>query len=259
MSANCPVCDASSGLLDVVDFSKSCEELNGKFLPLSGMPIYYARCDSCGFTFSPTMYSWSIDEFSQFVYNEGYVEIDPDYVTFRPNGNASMLTSLVKSVPPGFRHLDYGGGEGLLSEMMRDQGWDSQSYDPFVDGPLVASNYGTFDLVTAFEVFEHVPDVNRLMTDLVDLMKRPGIVLFSTILSDGEIHKNQRLQWWYAAPRNGHISLFTRTSLERLAARNDINFGSFSETLHAVWNEFPAWAAHWLGGKTKLPTASNAG
>jgi hypothetical protein len=41
-------------------------------------------------------------------------------------------------------------------------------------------------------------------------------VLFSTLLSDGEIVRGRPLRWWYAAPRNGHISLFSAQSL-RLA------------------------------------------
>ena len=38
-------------------------------------------------------------------------------------------------------------------------------------------------------------------------------MLFSTALSDGGLARNQRLRWWYASPRNGHISLFSHRSV----------------------------------------------
>ena len=72
---------------------------------------------------------------------------------------------------------------------------------------------GSFDLVTAFEVFEHVPDIDILFTDLQSLVKAEGLILFSTLLSDGEIGRDRPLSWWYASPRNGHISLFSAQSL----------------------------------------------
>jgi hypothetical protein len=38
--------------------------------------------------------------------------------------------------------------------------------------------------------------------------------MFSTLLSDGNIKLGQKLTWWYASPRNGHISLFSRRQPE---------------------------------------------
>ena len=40
----CPICATTAKLFDVVDFNKSCEEARGKFLELSGQPVYYAHC-----------------------------------------------------------------------------------------------------------------------------------------------------------------------------------------------------------------------
>jgi SAM-dependent methyltransferase len=246
MNLGCPVCDSTAPLLDVVDFNKSCEEIRGKYAPLSGQPIYYAQCGTCGFSFSPTMYGWTLEEFASRVYNDAYIEFDPDYVTIRPSANTDTLLAMVRKLPDGFRHLDYGGGDGLLSALLRDSGWDSHSFDPFVDGPLEADKLGTFDLVTAFEVFEHVPDVQALMKDLKALLKTSGVVLFSTMLNDGHLRAGERIQWWYASPRNGHISLFSRDSLGRLGTAHSLTLASFTEGFHAFWYKLPEWAAHWL-------------
>ncbi len=53
-----------------------------------------------------------------------------------------------------------GGGNGNLSEKLSAANWQSTSYDPFPNGSVNLSEIGTFDLITAFEVFEHVPQVN---------------------------------------------------------------------------------------------------
>ena len=85
--------------------------------------------------------------------------------------------------------------------------------------------------------------MNHLVSTLRSLVEEDGIVLFSTFVSDGKIARNQRLQWWYASPRNGHISLFSRTSLGLLGEKAGFKLVSCSANLHAYWREMPPWAA----------------
>lgn len=242
----CPVCNGATTSHDSVDFSKSCVEAKGVFLPTSGLPIEYRLCHECGFCFSPTMYRWTVAQFEERVYNDAYSEVDPDHITIRPVANANSLRSMFPDLPSAVSHLDYGGGQGLLSDLMRDSGWNSKSYDPFLDQGLPVAELGKFDLITAFEVFEHVPDVNALISDLEALLSANGVILFSTLLSDGEIAPNKPLTWWYAGPRNGHISLFSKKSLGILAARAGFLVASSSSATHAFWRTVPAWARHLL-------------
>ena len=238
----CPVCASATSLLDVVDLNKSCEEARGLFLPIAGVPVYYSLCDKCGFCFAAELHRWSIDEFSARIYNDDYKQVDPDYLEGRPRANAQLLANMFKNQVLDIRHLDYGGGNGVLSAELFAAGWNSTSYDPFVDGPL-SEDLGTFNLVTSFEVFEHVPDVNHLISTLSSLVEEDGMVLFSTLLSDGILARNQRVQWWYASPRNGHISLFSRGSLALLGKKEGFDLVSFSPNLHAFWRKIPSWAA----------------
>lgn len=240
----CRVCGEPSSLFDVVDFNRSCEEARGLFLDLAGTAVYYARCAACGFCFAPEFSEWSLEDFRQRIYNDGYAQVDPDYLESRPRGNAALLSSLFGAHAGTFRHLDYGGGNGALAGMLQGLGWESSSYDPFVDLGTRVEDLGRFDLVTAFEVFEHVPDVRRLMDDLSTLRAADGIVLFSTLLSDDHIRPQQRLSWCYAAPRNGHVSLFSKRSLALLAQSAHVNFGSFNQDLHAFFAQVPPWARH---------------
>jgi SAM-dependent methyltransferase len=240
----CAICGGPCSLLDVVDFNKSCEEARGKYLGLSGIPIYYAICNNCGFCFSPDMANWEKREFQDRVYNDDYVEVDPDYVDARPKANVAQLISMFGERGTSIRHLDYGGGNGQLSRMLNDNGWQSRTYDPFVNSGLPIDQIGKFDLITAFEVFEHVPDVQELLSNLRTLLAPRGVILFTTLLSDGHITPGKRLSWWYASPRNGHISLFSRMALKQAAQRYNVKFGSFSEGFHMFFTDVPVWAQH---------------
>lgn len=238
----CAICGGAAAAFDVVDFNKSCEEVRGRFLPLSGKPIYYFRCPKCGFCSAPEMVSWSKERFLADIYNDDYATVDPDYASERPVTNARMLTAMFPAFA-GRRHLDFGGGNGVLSQALQDSHWSSTSFDPLVDTGINPENLGHFDLISAFEVFEHVPDIHQVLGLLSSSLRAEAVLVFSTGLSDGEIIPNGRLTWWYAAPRNGHISLFSRASLEHLAKRYGFGFQSMKPWLHMfVRSALPEWA-----------------
>ena len=243
MSASplCPVCQSSSTLYDVVDFNKSCEEPRGKYLPVLGAPIYYAICDQCELLFAADMIGWSDEQYRALVYNDDYVQIDPDYVSKRPLANADYLQGAFQSVRGQIRHLDYGGGNGALSEALRAQGWDSTSFDPFYDDRAAQPSLGRFNMITAFEVFEHVPDPKVLIADLQGLLADDGIVLFSTLVSDGQIRRPGRLTWWYASPRNGHICIYSTRALKSLAAQGGFKVQTFNPSTHMYYRTLPAY------------------
>ncbi len=244
LEIKCPVCSGPSNPLDVVDFNKSCEELRSLYIPLSGIPIYYYLCSVCHFCFAPEFQHWSLTDFEEKIYNNDYTIFDPDYLNIRPTNNAEVLVEIFDEQKAQIKHLDYGGGNGLLSRLLRAKGWDSSSYDPFVNEGMNLNDLGKFNLITAFEVFEHVPNISLLMANLLSLINNNGIILFSTLLSNDKIIQNKRITWWYASPRNGHISLYSVSSLQHLAKQSGFNFLSLSDGLHAFWNTIPLWANH---------------
>lgn len=245
---SCPICNAPCLLLDTVDFNKSCEDEKGQVFAPAGVPVDYSLCTNCGFCFAPEIAAWPLETFSEKIYNAEYVRVDPDYVDLRPRANARELVRMFGDKAKGTKHLDYGGGTGLMSQLLAEAGWQSRSYDPFVHRDTPVESLGQFDLITAFEVFEHVPDVQQLMTILRSLLAPGGMVLFSTLASDGNIQPGHKLSWWYVSPRNGHISLFSWRSLGFLAQQHGFQFGSFSPGLHALFTRVPPWAKHLMGG-----------
>jgi Methyltransferase domain len=237
----CKVCKAPSVLYGVVDFHKSCMEAQGKRLAISGAPIYYRRCQRCGFVFTTAFDQWDTEAFRKSIYNEDYVMVDPDYVEARPAGNAMVIATSFPDARGSMTVLDYGGGGGLLAERLREQGFTASTYDPFSSFNVMPEEQ--FDLVTCFEVMEHVPWPEKTVAEMVGLMKKPGAILLSTLVQPANIDQ-VGLNWWYAAPRNGHISLYTTAALATLFKPHGMKVGSFSENLHIAYGAIPQFAAH---------------
>ena len=105
--------------------------------------------------------------------------------------------------------LDYGAGSGVLAETLRTVGFAQvDTYDPFVPRFSVRPS-DRFDCVVCFEVVEHSTDPASLFSDMSDLLGDSGLIFFSTLLQPADIDRQGRA-WWYAAPRNAHVSLYAR-------------------------------------------------
>ena len=242
--SRCKCCDAQAELYGVVDFHKNCEVIRRKVLALAGIPIYYYRCPACAFIFTTAFDDFTKDDFHRWIYNDEYVLVDPDYKTLRPQANARFLSQVFASGKPQ-RMLDYGGGNGLLAELLRTNGFsDVITYDPF--NPLFAVlPEDHFDCIVSFEVAEHSPDPVSTFAEMNKLLKNPGVIFFSTLVQPQNIDQIG-LNWWYAGPRNGHVSLFSRVSLATVAQRFGLKFGSMNDNFHVLFREVPAFARHFI-------------
>lgn len=231
MSDTCTVCgNHHLEIFDYVDFNKWCTGSPEKVVPI-GLKVCYKICEFCNFLFAPDLCRWSANQFKAMIYNDSYVLYDPEYEQVRPAKCAEYIKSLYSKKDLG-KHLDYGGGNGKLSEILIDSGIDSTNYEPFSSS---ASSFPSskFKFITAFEVFEHVPDPNKMMTNFAELLEPSGLIVFSTVLNDNNIKRGHKLDWWYAAPRNGHISLYSQKSLEILGSKHGFSYRNIMDGLHA--------------------------
>jgi SAM-dependent methyltransferase len=242
--AACKCCGATAFPYGVVDFHKNCEILRRKVLDVSGVPIYYYRCPACRFLFTTAFDHFTTDDFLRHVYNEEYHLVDPDYRDERGRWNAELLAGLFADPRP-HRILDYGGGNGTLADRLRAAGFPRvETYDPFVPDYSDRPD-GRFDCVVSFEVVEHSTDPERTFADMGEFLADPGLIVFSTLLQPPDIDRHG-LNWWYAGPRNGHVSLFSRESLRAIVEPLGFGFGSFNDNLHVLFREVPAFAKHFL-------------
>ena len=237
----CKICGSASTLYGVVDFNKSCEEANGFRLPLAGVPIYYRRCAACDFLFTDAFDGWSDDEFKAWIYNDGYFAVDPDYYSVRPRSNADAVKKLWGPHKAQTRVLDYGGGNDAFCALLRADGFPvAVTYDPMVPAHARRPE-GKFELVTCFETLEHLPDPLGGVAQLVDCVAEPGLVQISTYAQPADFNK-AGVNWWYVAPRNGHVSIFSRKALALAFGRHGYKTVSLSDNLHFAFRTLPSFA-----------------
>lgn len=136
------------------------------------------------------------------------------------------------------RFLDYGGGYGMFVRLMRDRGFDFRWQDKYAQNLLsmgfeAAPDDDGFELVTAFEVLEHL---EHPFEEIGEMLRRGRSLLCSTQLLPAENPKPG--EWWYYATSGGqHIALYTPEALAELARR----FGR-----HLVSN---GWSLHLFSGE----------
>ena len=247
----CKICGAESAPFDVVDFHKSCDPRLYPF-GLSGIPVVYHRCPSCAFIFTPFFDGFTPAQWERHVYNADYVKVDPEYVEVRPRTNALELQSFLRR-KEGVLGLDFGGGNGLTAALMREAGWAFQSFDPYGHSDVSRQNAGRFNFCSAMEVLEHTPDPVAALKSVIELCSGERLVVFiGTAVHDGLVTDATRLAWWYAAPRNGHISLFSRAALARLGSAFGLDYASITRGTHLLTRGMPRSAARAMLLRGKL-------
>ena len=256
----CKCCQAPADIAGVVDFSRCGADLIAHVMatgrpvypdslitvkadPYLGWPIYFYRCRACGFTFTRAFDAWDQEMFARHIYNDDYVRHDPEYRT-RHLEYAQLLVPRIGAVRQQIRILDYGSGLGLLEQELKRQGFcEVESYDPF-SSPQRPS--GQFDLIICIEVFEHAPEPIALMDDIRSFLKADsGALFFSTLCCPQSVIDAGIGQWWYCAPRNGHISFYTPECLELLAYPRGLAYRRLDDYRHLMCH---ASKPQWLDG-----------
>jgi 2-polyprenyl-6-hydroxyphenyl methylase/3-demethylubiquinone-9 3-methyltransferase len=239
MSGRCKICGNEAAPVGSVDFNKNCA---GLVLDSAGIPVEYRRCPTCGFLFTEFFDAWTQAQFLERVYDEGYAAVDPEYVEDRPARMARTLRTTFAQSKGELAVLDYGGGNGALAARLRGDGFGvAQSYDPFAQ-PDESVLQRTYPLVTCFEVFEHHPQPVALARTLARLVDADGIVILSTLLLDGSEFERDGLDWWYVAPRNGHISIFSRAALATAWQAAGFRVASMNDDIHVAFRTIPEFA-----------------
>ena len=232
LAPRCKCCGGVVSAFAELDATRSCEDRRGTVFPPSGRMIAYWRCGACGFVFTVDFDALSPAELGALIYNDDYTRADPDFAIKRPTFFADILASLLSPAAAWIDVLDFGGGCGTLTDMMRARGFARfATHDPyFGDSALPPRRY---DLVTAFEVVEHSRDPVDMFGEIAALRKSDGAVLFSTLLQP----KAAGPDWWYIAPRNGHVSIHTSRSLRAAAQQVGLRYLPLNEGMHLLYTD----------------------
>ena len=218
----CPVCENIVRPYAYYDSNKSCN--NG--LPPSGHNVLYVKCTQCKFVCCPEMYSWDVEKFKHKIYNDDYIKVDPEYTGERSKRMAEWFAT--KYAKRDSNILDYGAGNGSFALSLHDMGYNHLvSWDPMWGVEPSMFWAGRFDVITAFEVFEHTPTPLATLKQMKEWLSPGGIIIISTLVND-----THPADFWYIAPRNGHISCHSKSSLESLFSRAGMSVYHQCESIH---------------------------
>ena len=175
--------------------------------------VTYWRCEYCGFVQTDEPF-WLEEAYSSAIAS---IDIGPinRSITMAEKTKALILTFF--DIRANF--LDYGAGYGILVRRMRDLGFDFRYYDKYCEN-LFANGFEVsldgdahFELITAFEVLEHMQEPLREVRKLLSIS---DAIFFTTELMPPRYPLPT--EWWYYALEQGqHISFYSRRSLVVLA------------------------------------------
>ena len=135
---------------------------------------------------------------------------------------------------PNARFIDWGGGYGVFTRLMRDIGYDFYWSDRYCQN-LFAKQFAadpkqSYELLTAFEVFEHLVDP---LSEISTMLARSRNILFTTVIPPSDPDK--LANWWYLTLEHGqHVSLYSLKSLQLLAERFGLHLTSDGVDTHLL-------------------------
>ena len=193
--------------------------------------VQYHACPVCKFIQTESPY-WLEES-----YDSAITSLDIGLV----HRNIRFADIVDKILLPDFsthhQYLDYGGGYGLFTRLMRDKGYNFFRQDLYCEN-IFAKHFDIQDapekayhFITAFEVFEHLENPKNTLAQLFSLTDS---ILFSTELRpDNQICTAN--DWWYISPEiSQHISLFSKESLGILAQIHDAYLYTNNHDLHIL-------------------------
>ena len=214
---------------------------------LNHLDVDYHQCATCGLTQTdePT---W-LDE----AYASPIAGIDTGLLARNLHARRVAAVFLHLAGVGSRTCLDWAGGYGVFTRLMRDIGFDFRWQDPYCEN-LMARGFewdaaqGAPFACTAFEVLEHLPRPVDGFRELASL--GADYIITSTRLHAGE---QPAADWIYLAPESGqHVAFYRHDTIERLGAECGYPFVLTTRAMQLfARNKLPTWA--WVAAQ--LPGA----
>ena len=218
------------------------------FLTKNGYRIY--RCTVCGL--GQTDLAGNYDAFVRNHYNKGYFTGDPTksaYVSYKEDKpfivrNMRQFLRRVKKYKPAGKLLDAGCALGFFVELARENGYDAGGFDPSAYaakearalvgnskiklGTISSVTYPakSFDIITMFDVFEHLKDPVRDIAKLSGYLKDDGIMVIATGDTGSALAKTLKRRWTFYIPPQ-HLFFFNKKNMSVLLARGGMQISEW--------------------------------
>lgn len=218
--------------------------------PLLDRPVDYFECARCGYLQTQT------PDWLEAAYASAINDVDTGIMLRNQSNVGRVLVTLAACGRLRGRVVDHAGGYGILVRLLRDAGVDARWRDKYCEN-LVARGFeaddGPYDLLTAFEVFEHLTDP---LAELAAMLQQAPVVLLSTELI--ATAQTPPRDWWYLGRGHGqHIGFCRATTLRWMAAKLGCHHASDGRAVHLFSvRRVPRMWRIWLRGHRLAPLAA---
>jgi hypothetical protein len=215
MSINCKICHVAMLQHD-------------RALILNKYDVAYYICPQCEFLQTENPY-WLNEAYSKAISPlDTGIFIRNSYIA----NSLLLFMKLLDNEKTENKFLDFGGGHGILTRIMRDYGFDFYWHDKYAENLFAYGFEGNIDdkyqMITSFENFEHFVEP---ISEIENIMRKTDILYFSTEL----LPENKPLikDWWYYSPNGGqHIAFYSIKTLKYIANKLSTNFYTDGSNIH---------------------------
>lgn len=213
-----------------------CHNIMKPFFRKNGYTIY--ECLTCGL--KTTDLSEDYESFVEKYYSKGYYTGDPRYAAYASYANDKWhilqnmkhFLSKIKKYKKGGKLLDVGCAMGYFVELAKNAGFDAYGLDAsefaakkakarlngrIQQGTIEEAKYPekSFDIITMFDVIEHLGDPARDLQKLLALLKDDGILMIATGNTESLAARVLKRRWTFYIPPQ-HLYFFTKNTFKEL-------------------------------------------
>jgi len=180
-------------------------------------------------------------------YNKGYFTGDPSrgaYINYKDDKpfivrNMRQFLRRVKKYKTKGKLLDVGCALGFFIELAISKGYDAHGFDPssyavgearniagtdrIKHGTIASISYPpkSFDVITLFDVFEHLPDPGGDLAKLLTYLKDDGIMVIATGDTGSAMAKVLKRRWTFYIPPQ-HLFFFNKKNMTTLFTKHHV-------------------------------------
>ncbi len=238
--------------MEGVDFVEKCPVCasNGSKCLYNKHGLAYRKCRVCGLMYASPRPSSEIIEARLEMFAD---QIPSSAQSLQDRVNFQMeRTRLIKSFIPSGKLLDFGCGDGSFVKAAKITGYDavgiekangaadyaSKYYDVVVhpgDIQNIDLSQMQFDIITLWDVLEHLPDPVSICNILAKLLSKNGMLVILTPHSEGLSAKLKRSDYWVFGPRD-HVCLFSTKTIKYFLQKTGLHVECVTTKDLVPWN-----------------------
>lgn len=219
-----------------------CKSPMAPFLRKNGYNIY--ECKNCGL--KATDLGEDYESFVKKYYGKGYFSGDPRYAAYASYAsdkwhitrNMKKFLAKIKKHKKSGKLLDVGCAMGYFVELARKSGYDAYGFDASefaskkararLDGRVAYGSIRTvnypkksFDVITMFDVVEHLGDPIGDIAKLATFLKDDGIMVIATGNTGSRAARFFKRRWTFYIPPQ-HLYFFNRKTFTTLLTSSGV-------------------------------------